>query len=152
MFQKFLDARMQEFRCEARNSMSPQGNTGQQKDRNDKEFEEDVIQRKTDKITKQAETMKAQINDVAGMSVAQSNMQVNKCRMIERGQLVHSVFVDEDYEMLGGNVDEITYNKIINGEYIDFSKLLSKDRLSIEDNKHMEMINKKWPYILGTSE
>ena len=59
LFQKFLDARMQEFRREARNSTSPQGNTGHLKDRNDKEFDEDVIWRKTDKITKQAETMKA---------------------------------------------------------------------------------------------
>ena len=76
------------------------------------------------------------------MSVAQSNMQVNKHRSIEKGQLVHSVFVDEDHEMLGGNVDEITYNTIINGEYFDFSTLLSKDRLSIEDDKCMEMINR----------
>ena len=82
-----------------------------------------------DKELKQAEAMKAIQNDVKG----------NECF---RGEIVHSVFVDENYSMMGGHVDIATRNKIINGEYVDFSCLLPKDRLNDMDETRMELVNR----------
>ena len=96
--------------------------------------------KKTERILQQAEAVKVKISDVAGR--CQFNEHERRHSSIENGNLVHSMFVDEDYTMLGGNVDKSTYSKIVNGEYVDFARLLVKDRLSVEDDKCMEMINR----------
>ena len=44
--------------------------------------------------------------------------------------------------LVGSYVDKLTKQKIGNGEYVDFSKLMPKDRISGEDDQRMEMINK----------
>ena len=53
--------------------------------------------------------MKGKMNDVKG--------NVN----LPSGEFAHSMFVDEDYSMMGGHVDSLTRSKIINGEYINFT-------------------------------
>ena len=53
-----------------------------------------------------------------------------------------SVMLDEDYLIVGSHVDENTRNKITNGEYIDFAKLIPKDKIMSEEDHRMEMINK----------
>ena len=54
----------------------------------------------------------------------------------------HSALLDEDYLIVGNYVDDLTKRKIGNGEYIDFAKLMPKDRVSLEEDTHMEMVNK----------
>ena len=57
-------------------------------------------------------------------------------------QALHSALLDEDYLIVGSHVDEITRRKIGSGEYVDFSKLMPKDRVNLEEDVRMEMINK----------
>ena len=58
------------------------------------------------------------------------------------GKTLHSALLDEDYLIVGNHVDEITRRKIGNGEYVDFSKLMPKDRLNSEEDQRMEMVNR----------
>ena len=39
-------------------------------------------------------------------------------------------------------MDESTKRKVINGEYVDFAKLMLKDRVSSEEDMRMEMVNR----------
>ena len=55
---------------------------------------------------------------------------------------VHSSMADEDYMVLGGHVDELTRRRIYNCEYIDFSKLLARDRVASEDDHRLEMVQR----------
>ena len=51
--------------------------------------------------------------------------------------------MDEDYQMIDAHVEESFKLKIINWEYIDFSKRLSRGRTVCEDeHQHLEIINK----------
>ena len=45
-----------------------------------------------------------------------------------------AMVVDENYMMIGGHIEEIVKKKIINYEYVDFSHLLPRDRLSREED------------------
>ena len=48
--------------------------------------------------------------------------------------------IDEDYLLIGGHLDETTQSKIVKGEYVDFGKLLPKDRILVEEDGRMEMV------------
>ena len=50
--------------------------------------------------------------------------------------------IDEEYIVVGSHIDELTKRKIANGEYIDFTKLIPKDKVTMEDDNRMEIINK----------
>ena len=43
--------------------------------------------------------------------------------------------IDEDYLLIRAHIDEATRNKIVKGEYVDFGKLLPKDRILAEDGR-----------------
>ena len=47
---------------------------------------------------------------------------------------------DREYEVVGYHIDEITQNKIVKGEYVDFSKLLPRDHILNEEDGRMELI------------
>ena len=55
--------------------------------------------------------------------------------------LHHSVIVDEHYMLIGMNIDSNLRDKIKRGEYIDFVRLLPRDKMSSEDHK-LELIHK----------
>ena len=65
-----------------------------------------------------------------------------KGRQMDLSVAYHSALLDEDYLLVGNYVDDATRAKIANGEYVDFSKLMPKDRLNSEDDTRMEMVNK----------
>ena len=50
--------------------------------------------------------------------------------------------IDKSYITVGGHVDEILYQKIKKGEYVDFSKLVPHYRVAIEDEQRLEMVIK----------
>ena len=58
------------------------------------------------------------------------------------GQFMNTAMMDEDYITVGSHVDEITLNKIKRSEYIDFGKLIPKDRVLVEEENRMELIFK----------
>ena len=86
-----------------------------------------------EQLVREAELMKAHIYDVQG-----KEMETNKDLNI----IYHSSLLDEDYLLVGNYVDDVTKRKIGNGEYIDFARLMPKDKVQNEDDHHMEMVNR----------
>ena len=50
--------------------------------------------------------------------------------------------MDQDYLLVGNHVDKGTQTKIIQGEYVDFGKLLPKDKVLSEEDGRMELVVK----------
>ena len=48
--------------------------------------------------------------------------------------------MDQDYIVVGSHVDQNLQEKIVTGAYIDFSKLLPKDRLMTEEEGRMDLV------------
>ena len=50
--------------------------------------------------------------------------------------------VEENYLVIGSHLDGGLQNKIINNKYVDFSKLITKDRVTRDEDHRMELISK----------
>ena len=48
--------------------------------------------------------------------------------------------IDQDYVVVSGHVDPALQEKIVSGQYVDFGKLLPKDRVSALDDSRMELV------------
>ena len=59
---------------------------------------------------------------------------------VELSKQFHSVIVDDDYLLVPSHVDPATLNKIISGEYVDFSKLLHRDKILQEEDQRLEVV------------
>ena len=90
-----------------------------------------------EQMVQDAEMSKARIYDVKGNNLGQGLTAGKDLNIV-----FHSSLLDEDYLLVGSYVDEMTKQKIGNREYIDFSKLMPKDQMSIEEDHWMEMVNK----------
>ena len=55
---------------------------------------------------------------------------------------LHSAMVDESYQVVGAHVDDSLKQKIIKHEYVDFAKLLPKDRVKTQTDDRLEMVNR----------
>ena len=53
-----------------------------------------------------------------------------------------SAMLDEGYIVVSAHLDQLTIDKIQRGEYIDFGKLIPKDRMMVEDDGRLEMVIK----------
>ena len=118
-FNSFVDARHKEYKA-----MAPQPLKKPEQAHTSKE----TVEERIDKVIRQAEAAKARMNLVAGKSIS-SNQEKNSVR----GTLAHSLYVDEKYCMMGNHVDRILRAKIVANEFIDFAKLLPRDKLIEED-------------------
>ena len=115
-----------------------------QDDKGEQHLKKQVNQ--ADQIIKDAEENKARMLATPG------NCQINFPvihNQLEPGQInaplmahQHATLVDENYLVIGGHVDEALRVRIVNHEYIDFARLLPKDRLSREEDNRMELISK----------
>ena len=54
----------------------------------------------------------------------------------------HPAVVDEDYLVVGNFVEEHIRQRIENGEYVDFSRLLPRDCLLLDEENRMAIINR----------
>ena len=72
----------------------------------------------TEQIIRDAERSKARIYDVQGKA---NNINAS----------FHSALLDEDYLLVGNYVDETTRSKVAKGEYVDFAKLMPRDKIGI---------------------
>ena len=54
----------------------------------------------------------------------------------------YSSVVDENYLVIGAHLDIAIQNKIVNNEYVDFSRLIPKDRIAKEEDHRMEIVNR----------
>ena len=79
------------------------------------------------------------------------NSERNKIRMYEvpgefqhfdnrKNTILNSV--DDDYSMVAAHVNLNTERKIAQGDYIDFAKLIPKDRISAESDHPMELVSR----------
>ena len=50
--------------------------------------------------------------------------------------------IDDDFLVVAAHVDPTTCDKIVKGEYVDFAKLIPRDRIASEDDHRMEMVNR----------
>ena len=82
---------------------------------------------KVEKLVKEAEAAKARIYSTPG-------------KIVDVNKQVHSVLVDEDYLLVASHVDTATFNKIVTGEYVDFVKLIPKDRILVEEEQKLEVV------------
>ena len=54
----------------------------------------------------------------------------------------YSSMVDENYLVIGSYLDGCIQNKIFNSEYVDFSRLIPRDRISKDEDHRMELISR----------
>ena len=100
--------------------------------------DKEIAKNRADQLVRQAEANKAKILEVSGeINSDNEDLQVRNNVSVHRH---HPSLVDEDYLVVGGHVDELTRLRIENGEYIDFARLLPRDRQIEEDNR-MEIVN-----------
>ena len=103
-------------------------------------------------MIREAEASRARIYEVPGKPMVTFNneayqqgsgpLSMGRMPMTPVSNLVHAALLDEDYLLVGNYIDDSVRRKIGNGEYVDFSKLLLKDRTSAEEDNRMEMVNK----------
>ena len=98
---------------------------------------EDEIDERLNKAIKEAEASKARIHEITGQcSISSKEKDGDLC-----DHLVRAVLVDEDYSVLGGHLDAHLRKKIEDHEYVDFARLLPRDRVKSETDNRMEMIS-----------
>ena len=56
---------------------------------------------------------------------------------------IHSAMVDETYQHVASHIDSATQMKIVEGDYVDFAKLVSRDRVMAADVNRFEMMMKE---------
>ena len=86
---------------------------------NDREVD---FQEQTDAVIRQEESAKARILATPGKSPDHFD------RFLGNSAIQHSSMVDENYLTIGGNLDPSMREKIIKGEYIDFTRLLPRSK------------------------
>ena len=98
---------------------------------------------RADRLVREAEQAKAKIFQTPGKNLGQGGGTNAKVANIDRERiLVHSMMVDDDYLPLAAHLDEGIKQKIANGEYVDFSKLLPRDRVLQEEESKLQLIIK----------
>ena len=72
---------------------------------------------------------------------------------IEDRILLHSVMIDESYLLVAAHIDENMRRKILQFDYVDFSRLLLGDRVVQEEDQHLTFVNKGGtPFLVPVSE
>ena len=114
-------------------------------------------EQRAERMIREAEAARARVLEVPGrenyhnffdehvksaLRHQENNQQTSGNVEFWNNQYIHSSMADEDYMILGGHIDEITRRKIYNCEYIDFGKLLARDRFSSEEDQRLVMIQR----------
>ena len=100
------------------------------------------------RIIREAEQGRADMHKVKGND--QSLIDFNK---LNNKVLLHSVLIDESYLVVAAHVDEQLKKRILDFEYVDFSKLLPHDRVIQEEDKRLTFMNKDGiPYLVPANE
>ena len=113
----------------------PSTSDGRGLNRSINEPREHTPEEKAQQMIREAETSKARIFGAPG------NDHDNLIGGGEGPNLQHvpSAMVDESYIVVSGHLDETMINRIGRGEYVDFSRLLPRDRVYQEEDNRMEM-------------
>ena len=111
---------------------------GHQSLQNEPANPDQIAQERADFLIRQAEANKAQMLEVPGNEGNIANQEQSN---EGNGDCLHYV-VDEKYLVIGNYVEDSLRQKIENGEYVDFSKLLPRDRVAFEEDQRMELVNR----------
>ena len=95
-------------------------------------------EQQADQFLKEAERSKARILGVPGNLSFPLNCQVNKA---DEANFIDVNKMDQDYQMIDTHVDETLRKHIHAFEYVDFSKLLSKNRVYKDEDQRLEIVN-----------
>ena len=91
-----------------------------------------------DEIIHEAEASKARILATQGNCHRRLSL-LN--RYNGNSAMQHSSLVDENYMSIGGNIDVTLRDKIVRGDYVDFSRLLPRVKQACDENR-LELINR----------
>ena len=105
----------------------------------DSPFDRTEAERRAECLVMEAEASKACLYDVSGRN--ELNPPFEEPGDPERG-FSHSMVIDESYDIISSHVDGTLREKIWANEYIDFSKLLHRDRVKAELDRRMELVNR----------
>ena len=100
----------------------------------------DDSQSRTDQIIREAEQSRVRMYEVPGeTALTQNNVIFNS--------------VDDDYMMVAVHLDLATEKKIAQGEFVDFSKLIPRDKVMSDTDHWMELVSKGgMTYFVPVSE
>ena len=129
----------------------PRSNQERYRDRDDRESERDRMERerretekqiqlRANQLVRDAEKAKGRILDVPGKDNFSSNFDKS---------VIYALLLDDDYKTVASHVDEITVRRIIEGSYVDFARLISKDRIQDDEQPKVLMVNKEGNTYLG---
>ena len=95
---------------------------------------EDEIDVRLDKVIRDAEASKARVQEIAG--------RWRNCdKDLRDKQFVDNIeHVDHNYQFLGSHVDGSLRKRIIDHEYVDFARLIPRDKVKVETDNHLEMV------------
>ena len=91
------------------------------------------IQDRAEQIVRDAEHAKANIYEVPGRKSLLNNFSKS---------LVYSMLLDDDYQAVEVHIDQNTILKILNGEYVDFAKLLPHERTDGDSEEKLELVSR----------
>ena len=87
-----------------------------------------------EQLIREAETAKAKIYEVPGTNdLIENNLTT---------QFMRSALMDESFLLVASHLDSGTHEKIIKGEYVDFARLIPKDRILAEEDNRMQLVMK----------
>ena len=109
-----------------------------ERDRNSKSGKV-TAEESVEKLVKDAEESRARVYDVSGRQNTDVNIDNMNSKPMSRDM---SSVIDEDYMLVASHIDDTIRQKIINNEYVDFGKLLRKNKTNDEDHQKMVMVNK----------
>ena len=135
LFQQILDCRLREQRKEVVHKQKGVQQSQQNQNRQWQQPQQNVEDRSR-QMLRQAEEAKARMLEVPGKSSHVLD------KMPPGRELLHSVLVDEEYTLVEAHLEDHIRGKIVNGEYVDFARLIPRDRLVNEDDKRMEFVVK----------
>ena len=100
--------------------------------------QEPSAKQRGDQLIKDAEVAKAKIYDVPGR--IDSNIFCDKDNLTS--QFMKSALMDESFLLVASHLDQNTHEKIIRGEYVDFARLIPRDRILTEEDQRMQLVMK----------
>ena len=150
IYEKFVDCHLREHRRESSLSTDrwnyddlsrdeePQPSTSRDQTENRRGPTLAVLaEEKTREMIRKAEVSKASMLQVPGKRVVTKE----PIQVFSSNDLLHSVVVDEGYSAIGRHIDESVKRRIQEGEFIDFARLIPKDRVLALNDNQIEIVN-----------
>ena len=94
-----------------------------------------VAQEQADEMYRESERLKARVYEITGRGKTNPDSVTNN-------KVNEIALMDNNYQMLDNHVDDILRCKILSFEYIDFSKLLVKNRNVRADEQRLEIVSR----------